>query len=351
LSNSKLMSSVVDKLSGSSGSGSSNFIAQSVLGALNLGGGKRPRSVTQYDNAEIDKLSSSLLFEVIAATFVHFFNKNNAPLLMLPLMGVSKTLKAPIVLIHLFRMQPVGPLGRPFQSGIEGMLQSLSGPGSATTATTTAATTATTSKEAASTVPFASTATKEGMQQVFDVLQQPIATSEKSVSVSDSKPSIGGDKLDRAKKGKGKRKKKRKSANASGSDATGGDPTASASKGVNVPKTSATPTTSAVVSDKEMSNEILQEVVTGEEEKILPSANNTVEVQQLEEEKDVEVEEKKKKKKKKKKKMLVGKKKEVDSEKPMEMRMVAMLLTKVALKALVAKLKGKSTRFSQRKTL
>jgi hypothetical protein len=284
------MSGVVDTLTGSSGSGSSNFIAQSMLGALNLGGGKRPRSVTQYDNAEIDKLSSSLLFEVIAATFVHFFNKNNVPLLMLPLMGVSKTLKAPIVLIHLFRMQPVGPLGRPFKSGIEGMLQSLSGPDSATTA---AATTTTTTKEAASTVPFGSTATKEGIQQVYDVLQ-PIATPEKSVSVSDSIHSKGSGKLDMAKKGKGKRKKKMKSANASGSNATGGDSTAKASKRVNVPKSSAT--TSAVVSSEEMSNEILQEVVTGEEEKeeqILPSTNNAVEVQQLEgeeEKKDVEVE-------------------------------------------------------------
>jgi hypothetical protein len=94
----------------------------SVLGAA--AAGSKQLTVKQHDLAEVQKLSSSVLFELLAASFMHFVSKSTAPLLMLPMMGLSSKLKAPIVQIHLLRMKPVGQLARPFKSGLEAMLSS-----------------------------------------------------------------------------------------------------------------------------------------------------------------------------------------------------------------------------------
>lgn len=91
------------------------------------GGDSPTMTVKQHDLEEIRKLSSSMLFELLAAFYMHFVNKNYAPLLMIPLMGLTNKLKAPIVQLHVLRMRAVGPLARPFKSPMEAMLASVSG--------------------------------------------------------------------------------------------------------------------------------------------------------------------------------------------------------------------------------
>ncbi|KAJ1431991.1 hypothetical protein B484DRAFT_36506 [Ochromonadaceae sp. CCMP2298] len=55
-----------------------------ILGALSgkKEGKEQLMTVKQHDLAEIRKLASSVLFELLGVTFVHFVNKNTAPLLL-----------------------------------------------------------------------------------------------------------------------------------------------------------------------------------------------------------------------------------------------------------------------------
>eukprot|EP00428_Durinskia_dybowskii_P086475 CAMPEP_0170442132 /NCGR_PEP_ID=MMETSP0117_2-20130122/47256_1 /TAXON_ID=400756 /ORGANISM="Durinskia baltica, Strain CSIRO CS-38" /LENGTH=158 /DNA_ID=CAMNT_0010702703 /DNA_START=1 /DNA_END=474 /DNA_ORIENTATION=- len=97
----------------------------SLSGVMN--GSGKSITIRAYDLEEVKKLSSAMLFELLAATYMYFIRKSTAQLLMIPLMGITGKLKSPIVQIHLFRMQPVGPLERPFKSGFQLMLEGLGG--------------------------------------------------------------------------------------------------------------------------------------------------------------------------------------------------------------------------------
>jgi hypothetical protein len=121
----------------------------SVLSMAGAGEGKGTvQTVKQHDLAEVKKLASSMLFELLAATYMHFISKSTSQLLMIPLMGITGKLKAPIVQIHLLRMRPVGALQRPFKSGIEAMLGAMSGAQGGAAATAQGAMDQTSSAEA-----------------------------------------------------------------------------------------------------------------------------------------------------------------------------------------------------------
>lgn len=86
---------------------------------------QKARTVRQHDNQHNERIYQSLLMELAIATILHFVFKRHSVLLMIPLMGVLKRLQEPLVLIHFFRLQPVGSLQRPFKSSIEIMLSQM----------------------------------------------------------------------------------------------------------------------------------------------------------------------------------------------------------------------------------
>lgn len=107
----------------SGGGGLAGAMLGSILGTG--AGGAGALTVKDYDLAQVQKLSSGMLFELLVASYMHLVVKNTAQLLMVPLMGLSGKLRAPIVQIHLLRLRPVGQLARPFKSGFESMLAGL----------------------------------------------------------------------------------------------------------------------------------------------------------------------------------------------------------------------------------
>lgn len=79
-------------------------------------------TIKEYDLGEVKKLFSGLIFEILAGSYLHFVNKNGAPLLMIPVMGLINKLKAPIIQLHILRFKAVGDLKRPFKTGFEKMI-------------------------------------------------------------------------------------------------------------------------------------------------------------------------------------------------------------------------------------
>jgi hypothetical protein len=105
-----------------------------VLGGSSLmkmidGFGKKklgvPISVKQYDLQQNKELFTSLITEIIGVTILHFVFKMGAPLLMVPMWGVTNRLKSPLILIRLFGMKPVGQFSRPFKSSMEMMMSDM----------------------------------------------------------------------------------------------------------------------------------------------------------------------------------------------------------------------------------
>ncbi len=106
-------------------------------------------TIEEYDLAEIARLSSSVLLEMVTTSYMHFYKKSCKPLLFVPLMGVINKLRAPIVQVHLWGRRPTkkrhAHLRRPFRSGFESILAGFMPaiPTPTATATATAAPTAT----------------------------------------------------------------------------------------------------------------------------------------------------------------------------------------------------------------
>lgn len=83
-------------------------------------------TVKAHDIKQIKELTSALYFELFTTSVMHFVFGFQVPVLMAPLMGVCKLLQHPLVLLHVFRMHPVGQLERPFKTGLETFMSSLS---------------------------------------------------------------------------------------------------------------------------------------------------------------------------------------------------------------------------------
>lgn len=93
-----------------------------------------PLTVKQYDLHQNRQLFNSLFFEILGASYMHFLAKKHSSLMLVPLWGVASKLKAPLVLLRVFRLKAVGPLARPFKSQMELMMEGLTKQGAATAA-------------------------------------------------------------------------------------------------------------------------------------------------------------------------------------------------------------------------
>lgn len=93
-----------------------------------FGGSKKtdvPLTVKQYDLQQNKDLYKSLLMEIIGVTFLHSVFKMGAPLLMVPMWGITNRLKSPLIQIRLFGMKPLGQFARPFKSQMELMMDDM----------------------------------------------------------------------------------------------------------------------------------------------------------------------------------------------------------------------------------
>lgn len=84
-----------------------------------------PLTVEQYDLKQNKDLFTSLIQEIIGVTFIHGVFKMKAPLLMVPMWGVTNRLKSPLIMLRIFGMKAVGPLSRPFKGQMEIMMENM----------------------------------------------------------------------------------------------------------------------------------------------------------------------------------------------------------------------------------
>lgn len=84
-----------------------------------------PLTVKQYDLQQNKDLYKSLLMEIVGVTFLHSVFKMGAPLLMVPMWGITNRLKSPLIQIRLFGMKPLGQFARPFKSQMELMMDDM----------------------------------------------------------------------------------------------------------------------------------------------------------------------------------------------------------------------------------
>lgn len=84
-----------------------------------------PISVRQYDLQQNRELFGSLVNEIIGVAILHMVFKMGTPLLMVPMWGLTNRLKAPLVLIRIFGMKPLGQFARPFKSSMEMMMSDM----------------------------------------------------------------------------------------------------------------------------------------------------------------------------------------------------------------------------------
>lgn len=84
-----------------------------------------PLTVKQYDLQQNKDLYKSLLMEIVGVTFLHSVFKMGAPLLMVPMWGITNRLKSPLIQIRLLGMKPLGQFARPFKSQMELMMDDM----------------------------------------------------------------------------------------------------------------------------------------------------------------------------------------------------------------------------------
>jgi len=66
------------------------------------GAGGKTITVKEHDLAEVAKLSSSVMMEMVSTSYMHFSKGAGKPLLFVPLMGIVNKLRAPVVQVHVF---------------------------------------------------------------------------------------------------------------------------------------------------------------------------------------------------------------------------------------------------------
>lgn len=84
-------------------------------------------TVKKHDLKAIAELNRSILFEMVAAIYLHF-TQSYKFMLMLPMMGAVSKLKNPIVMLHLYGMHAVGELERPFKNPMQKMMEGMANP-------------------------------------------------------------------------------------------------------------------------------------------------------------------------------------------------------------------------------
>ena len=97
------------------------------MGGFGGGGGgdkgvEKTITVKEHDLAEVSKLASSVMMEMVTTTYMHLTKKAGKPLLFVPLMGVVNKLRAPVVQIYVFNRRAKGHLARPFKAGLDSVL-------------------------------------------------------------------------------------------------------------------------------------------------------------------------------------------------------------------------------------
>jgi len=110
--------------------GMANNPIMQMMSSFGAGANKNdvPLTVEQYDLHAIRELFSSLVINLVVVCVCHLLLKKHSFLFIVPFMGLQSWVKAPIILIRLFGLKPVGQLARPFKNQMEIMLEGLMPP-------------------------------------------------------------------------------------------------------------------------------------------------------------------------------------------------------------------------------